>query len=222
MEEIRLTSVQSDQHAVLAPNPDSKVVLGPADTSHTQAGASGDDALSGMEDNDALYGDEGNDMLFGGLGDGRLFGGDGNDFLGGGQNRFYGGAGHDIMAYHAGGVIGGGSGIDTLLVDMATADPTTLDNLLSTAKGTEIAIGGNGVVEHIHNLTELADIGIILNGDKVDINMADDNSRWQYKGSDGNGHAHFEGGGNANAGLVASVDENSLDAATQAIIQAQG
>jgi Ca2+-binding RTX toxin-like protein len=114
-----------------------------ADTAHGNGGddslygKSGNDTLYGDSGNDGLYGDGGNDIiyggigvdaLFGGAGNDRLYGGDGNDYISGGSgnNFMLGEAGNDTLVFTARasepapngtGVIDGGAGYDTLVLD---------------------------------------------------------------------------------------------------------
>lgn len=104
-------------------------------------GAGGDDKIYGDDGDDGLYGEAGHDQLFGGNGIDALFGGDGNDWLdggagndylsgGAGNNKVYGGAGNDTIAFShrpdyaepdGSGVIDGGAGFDTLVIDVQGA-----------------------------------------------------------------------------------------------------
>jgi Ca2+-binding RTX toxin-like protein len=108
-------------------------------------GASGADTLYGDTGNDWLYGEAGNDLLNGGLGNDYLVGGSGNDQLYGGfgNDRLVGGPGNDKLFGESGndrmefvyrpeyglpnnsGMIDGGSGFDTLVLDVrgAVQDP---------------------------------------------------------------------------------------------------
>ena len=93
------------------------------------SGQGGDDVLIGNDGNDQLIGNEGNDALSGGAGDDGLNGGDGTDVLSGG-------AGNDSLTDTAGsgGVIDGGSGIDSLTLarSTSTADEVFTVNTAAT------------------------------------------------------------------------------------------
>lgn len=100
-------------------------------------GKAGNDTLYGDAGNDGLYGDAGNDKIYGGDGVDALFGGDGNDALyggagndyisgGAGNNKMFGDAGNDTLVFthrswyanpDGSGVIDGGAGYDTLVID---------------------------------------------------------------------------------------------------------
>ena len=128
------------------------------DTLHGQGGADklygddGDDGLYGGAGNDEILGGLGVDALFGGTGDDWLDGGAGNDYISGGagNNKMFGGAGNDTLVFthradyadpNATGVIDGGAGFDTLVIDVqgaVTEDrcrEVTLDLNSSTGRG---------------------------------------------------------------------------------------
>jgi Ca2+-binding RTX toxin-like protein len=85
----------------------------------------GDDHGFGGEGNDALYGEAGADRIFGGGGNDRLDGGAGDDTVvgGAGNDLFVAAAGDGNDSYH-GDDLGGGNGIDTLDLSVATASVT--------------------------------------------------------------------------------------------------
>lgn len=120
-------------------------------------GGHGDDLLYGGLNPDIIYGNSGNDSITGGESNDVLFGGEGNDTLDGG-------AGNDnIAAYELsfmgikanlekGTVIGGSSGIDTLL-NIQSIDATSHNdrligngenNVLQAFEGLDILKGGAG------------------------------------------------------------------------------
>ncbi|MCH9808672.1 MAG: cadherin-like domain-containing protein [Alphaproteobacteria bacterium] len=102
----------------------------------TLYGGDGNDALVGHSGEDTIYGEDGNDGVFGGGNADQIFGGNGNDTLfgdggndlidgGAGDDKIYGGSGNDTLVYTAGeGVdqISGNTGIDTLQINMTSAD----------------------------------------------------------------------------------------------------
>lgn len=123
-------------------------------------GDSGNDRVYGESGNDSLYGGSGNDDLVGGSGNDRLFGGSGRDdiFGGTGNDLLVGGSGNDLMVGGAGGdrlfgqygndtfnltlseetgaadYIAGGSGIDTLVLNLTVdefASQDVADDLIS-------------------------------------------------------------------------------------------
>lgn len=84
-------------------------------------GGNGDDGVFGGGNNDTIYGEAGTDTLFGDGGDDFIDGGEGND-------RLFGGSGNDTLVYKAGeGVdeINGNTGIDTVRIEMTSADLDT-------------------------------------------------------------------------------------------------
>lgn len=86
-------------------------------------GHGGNDTLRGTSlSNDFLYGGKGNDLLIGLAGDDFLFGQDGNDVLSGaGLDHLFGGRGADrLSTTGAQGIMSGGLGDDTYLVDSAS------------------------------------------------------------------------------------------------------
>jgi hypothetical protein len=154
-------------------------------------GGAGNDVLIGGAGNDSLDGGTGNDRLYGGAGDDTLAGGAGDDYLdgGAGHNVVSGGAGNDLIVYHEGDTIFGGSGVDMLLVDTSEDDLdslfSSLNKALDDSDGMEIALGG----ENASQVASLADVGITYGtgaqADKVTIDMditANDPNGWKYKG----------------------------------------
>jgi Ca2+-binding RTX toxin-like protein len=105
----------------------------------TISGGSGNDGIDGGAGNDILYGGDGDDVVNGGLNNDRMYGeagademngSDGNDFLDGGadSDRVIGGNGDDTLYFRAGqgfDTLEGGSGSDTLTLDLTTADLTS-------------------------------------------------------------------------------------------------
>lgn len=109
-------------------------------------GLSGDDVIDALDGNDKVNGGAGNDTLAGGSGDDRLVGGSGNDLLDGGgsivggvlvalgaadgNDRVDGDAGNDTLVWRPADNQGmkdqysGGSGWDTLRLEMSAADWT--------------------------------------------------------------------------------------------------
>jgi Ca2+-binding RTX toxin-like protein len=111
----------------------------------TLDGSFGNDELYGQGDNDTLIGNYGNDYLYGEAGNDRLFGGTGNDelFGGAGEDEYYGGDGDDRLNFGeiadlVGDIADGGTGIDTLVLDLRNATvPLTfriLDHEVATAQ----------------------------------------------------------------------------------------
>ena len=98
-------------------------------------GNSGDDVLVGGAGIDKLNGNSGDDILVGGGGDDRIKGGSGNDTLdgGGGNDNVKAGSGDDLAIYvpseNAGATdaYDGGSGIDTLLLELTRDEWFQLD-----------------------------------------------------------------------------------------------
>ncbi|NMF99635.1 cadherin-like domain-containing protein [Aromatoleum toluolicum] len=95
----------------------------------TLSGGAGADLLDGGADNDKLVGGSGNDTLLGGTGNDTLVGGSGNDILDGqaGSDSLNGDSGNDTLIFtlNDGGIKAvdiytGGSGVDTLRLEMTT------------------------------------------------------------------------------------------------------
>jgi|GEM_PF-1508482 Ca2+-binding RTX toxin-like protein/subtilisin-like proprotein convertase family protein len=93
-------------------------------------GLGGDDAIKGGAGNDTLVGGAGSDMLDGGPGDDSLVGGDGNDTLMAmtGADTLDGGAGDDSLVGSSKGMLIGGAGSDTYVLDSMTAAGTAIED----------------------------------------------------------------------------------------------
>ncbi|MBW4497579.1 MAG: CHRD domain-containing protein [Oscillatoria princeps RMCB-10] len=91
-------------------------------------GLGGDDAIKGGAGNDIISGGAGNDMLDGGPGDDSLVGGDGNDTLMAmnGADTLDGGAGDDSLVGGSKGMLMGGAGSDTYVLDSMTGAGTMI------------------------------------------------------------------------------------------------
>lgn len=109
--------------------------------SDTLHGQGGNDRLYGDDGNDTLHGGDGNDEILGGLGVDALHGGTGDDWLdggagndyisgGAGNNKMFGGSGNDTLVFthradyaepDGTGMIDGGAGYDTLVIDVQGA-----------------------------------------------------------------------------------------------------
>ena len=101
-------------------------------------GNSGNDWLAGGNGNDIIYGGDGADVLFGDAGRDKLIGGSGRDqlFGGAGNDNLFSGYDGSIVplginstadaAFDRGGSMDGGTGDDTLIVDLFLATGTTL------------------------------------------------------------------------------------------------
>lgn len=144
----------------------------------TLSGGDGNDNLSGGAGADTLYGDDGNDKLSGGSGDDTLLGGTGNDTLvgGSGDDTLDGQAGSDtlngdsgndtlIFTLNDGGIKAadiytGGSGQDTLRLEMTTQQ--YLDNALGIQ--TELA----RFIQHLSTVARDAVTGEVANGTAQD------------------------------------------------------
>src|SRR5262245_32957951 len=91
--------------------------------------ASGDNTIIGTNADEHLNGGSGNDTVSGGGGNDFVNGGSGNDILNGGagSDRVDGDSGNDLLIYNASENVGttdiydGGSGIDTLRLDLTSA-----------------------------------------------------------------------------------------------------
>ena len=146
---------------VIYGTPDQDLIEGTTNTDLIFAG-SGSDQIIGQGDRGTIYGESGNDTVFG-LSDGtRLYGGAGNDFLmsmstvegarghlsgGTGDDRIfasdaisfaYGGTGNDEVSilFNLGGEATGGSGIDTLVLNLAVT------GTLGAATDVSVTLGG--------------------------------------------------------------------------------
>ncbi|WP_082218482.1 CHRD domain-containing protein [Kamptonema formosum] len=91
-------------------------------------GLGGDDVIKGGAGNDIISGGAGSDMLDGGPGDDSQVGGDGNDTLMGmeGADTLDGGAGNDSLVGGSKGMLMGGAGSDTYVLDSMTAAGTMI------------------------------------------------------------------------------------------------
>ena len=118
----------------------------------TLYGGAGDDHIFGVDDNDILYGSAGDDRFYGSFGDDTLYGGTGIDWFYGGKNNdlFY----LDIANAEEGNVNsdvaidfsrGGTDGIDRILIEVSSADKTTIDGLATDQ-------------EKLNKLMDIADI----------------------------------------------------------------
>ncbi len=98
-------------------------------------GGRGDDQLTGGDGNDRINGGSGDDELSGGRGNDRLEGNSGDDVLdgGAGSDRVKGGSGDDTAIYNASentdsvDIYDGGSGIDTLQLDLTSEEYARAD-----------------------------------------------------------------------------------------------
>ena len=113
-------------------------------------GGNGNDFMQGMAGNDVLEGQFGNDSLDGGAGKDRLEGGDGNDYVNGGAgaDSYLGGAGDDALGVTAdqgiGDTFSGSAGLDTLLLEGATAN--TVSKLDTKGSSIEQVFGHGGAL----------------------------------------------------------------------------
>ena len=140
-----------------------------------ESSSDGHDTLYGGSGNDILFGQGGDDIIFGGDGDDIIFGGSGNDYIdgGAGADRIYAGSGNDIIVYDPDDtVIDGGEGIDFLVgVDRNSLDALFSQN--SPMHDIEVLVLGGENKEssfHITSLTDLAKMGIQINGEHVQLN----------------------------------------------------
>ncbi len=119
-------------------------------------GNDGNDVIGGDEGDDTLRGGLGNDALIGGTGADRIEGGDGNDslysalgFFGGVNaetgNLLSGGAGDDVLVGGWGDSIDGGSGSDTVILDLSAATAGITLSLAALVGGGTVALGGGFV-----------------------------------------------------------------------------
>ena len=101
----------------------------------------------------------------------------------------YGGAGNDVLVFHQGDTIDGGSGTDVLLVKGGSVDALfdSDGKLNSNITNSEILISGkeNGTVESLTDVGKLSDIGMTVGSDGKVTTANTSNATWADSGTHG-------------------------------------
>lgn len=171
--------IGSDSNETLTGNANPNLIHGKGGAD-TISGGGGVDFLYGGTGDDTLYGGDGDDFIFGNAGNDTLNGGAGNDTLRGnlGNDIMNGNAGDDVIYFDNGDTVDGGTGTDTLAlqvwreqdIDLRNGKISGIERISTENQPNTTVSVSDDIFLNVSDIASVSDTGdLFLTGDRGDI-----------------------------------------------------